>query len=54
MVPRPGWVWEGAWTVDKQWTEVDEDGWHYASDMWVLSQTFRSGRTYSSVRLAWS
>ena len=30
MVPRPGWSWEGAWTVDKQWTEVDEEGWHYA------------------------
>ena len=47
MVPRPGWSWEGAWTVDKQWTEVDEEGWHYASDMWVLSQTFHAGRTYS-------
>ena len=37
MEPRPGWAFQGVWSLDLEYTAVDEEGWSYAQDMWNLS-----------------
>ena len=51
--PFKGCEWTDEWQVEKGWTTTDMNGWHYASDMYLLSRTFKSGKTYSDKTGCW-